>query len=281
MVTRLLVWLALLAAFAGAPAAAQSQFPPRPEGPVHDGANIIPDVDERLLDGRLRDYNARTGRALIVATVPDLGGETVETYAETLFNDEWGIGGAETDAGLLLLVAPNERKVRIETGYGLQEYVTDILAGRIIRDDITPRFKDGDFAGGINAGVEALIAQLDRDPAEAKAIAEAAAAAQRERGNSRGGAAFAGLIFPLIMFGLFMMLSMGRRVRGKRYRGGGAAGVVGDVLLWTAINAAMNSGRGGGGGWSGGGGGGFGGGGGGFGGFGGGMSGGGGASGSW
>ena len=272
-------WLALLAAVVGTPAAAQAEFPPRPEGPVYDGANIIGDAEEQALDARLREYNQRTGRALVVATVPDLGGETIETYAETLFNDEWGIGGAETDQGLLLLVAPNERKVRIEVGYGLHQYVTDILSGRIIRGDITPRFREGDFAGGINAGIDALITQLDRDPADARAVAEAAAAAERERG--KGGAAFAGLIFPAIMIGLFFMLSMGRRVRGRRYRGSGAAGAVGEVLLWTAINAAMNSGRGGGGDWGGGGGGGFGGGGGGFGGFGGGMSGGGGASGSW
>ena len=209
----ILTWLALLAALIGAPAAAQD-FPPRPDGPVYDGANIIPEVDERLLDARLRDYNQRTGRALVVATVPSLGNETIETYAETLFNDEWGIGGAEADQGLLLLVAPTERKVRIETGYGLQEYVTDILSGRIIRDDITPRFKEGDFAGGITAGVDALITQLDRDPADARAVAEAAAAAERERGP--GGAAIAGAIFPLIMIGLFFMLAMGRRVRGRR-----------------------------------------------------------------
>ena len=125
---RILLAFLALSALAGAPAAAQD-FPPRPEGPVYDGANIIPDVDERLLDARLRAYNESTGRALIVATVPSLGNETIETYAETLFNDEWGIGGAETDQGLLLLVAPTERKVRIETGYGLQPYVTDILSG--------------------------------------------------------------------------------------------------------------------------------------------------------
>ena len=213
---------------------------------------------------------------LIVATVPTLQEDTIEDFAVRLF-EAWGIGGAETDQGLLLLVAPTERKVRIEVGYGLHQYVTDILSGRIIRNDITPRFKEGDYAGGINAGVGKLIEQLDRDPADAKAIAEAAAAAERKQGS--GAAPFAGLIFPAIMIGMFFLLSMARRGGGRRYRGSGAAGAVGEVLLWTAVNAAMNSGRGGGGGgWGGGGGGG---GGGGFGGFGGGMSGGGGASGGW
>jgi uncharacterized protein len=273
------LWLALftLVALTSVPAAAQG-FPPRPEGPVYDGASIIPDTDERLLDARLREYNQRTGRALVVATVPSLDGETVETYAETLFNDEWGIGGAGTDQGLLLLVAPNEKRVRIETGYGLQEYVTDILAGRIIREAVTPRFKEGDFAGGINAGIDRLVEQLDREPAEARAVAEAAEAAERQRGKG-GGFPF-GVLMVAGVVGLFVLLTVARRVRGRRYyhRGSGAAdvaGAVGEVILWTAINAAFDGD--GGGDWGGGGGGG----GGGFGGFGGGMSGGGGASGSW
>ncbi len=278
-VRRIGFFLALLAALAGAPAAAQPQFPARPDGPVYDGAAIIPDVDEALLDTRLREYNRRTGRALIVATVPELGSETIETYAETLFNDEWGIGGAGTDQGLLLLVAPTERKVRIETGYGLQQYVTDILAGRIIRDAITPRFKAGDYPGGINAGIDALIVQLDRDPADAKAVAEAAAAAERERGSSDG-IPISTIIWVLFLLFFFVLPMFGRR-GGRRYRGrgGGVADGIGQVILWNAVNSAMNNRHSGGSGWGGGGG--FGGGGGGFGGFGGGMSGGGGASGGW
>lgn len=275
----ILAWLALLAALVGAPAAAQ-QFPARPAGPVYDGASIIPDADEQLLDARLRAYNQRTGRALVVATVPSLDGETVEQYAVRLF-ENWGIGGAESDQGLLLLVAPNERKVRIEVGYGLHQYVTDILSGRIIRNDITPRFKAGDFAGGINAGVDALITQLDRDPADARAVAEAAAAAQRQD-NGKGGFPFGFFIWLGVMFFFFILPMFARMRGGRRYhRGSGVGDAVGNVILWSAINAAMNSGRGSGGGWGGGGGFGGGGGGGGFGGFGGGMSGGGGASGSW
>ncbi|OYW45396.1 MAG: hypothetical protein B7Z08_09030 [Sphingomonadales bacterium 32-68-7] len=270
---QILVWLALLAALIGAPAAAQLQFPPRPEGPVYDAADILPPAEEAALDARLREYNARTGRSLIVATVPTLQEDTIENYAVRLF-EAWGIGGAETDQGLLLLVAPNERKVRIEVGYGLHQYVTDILSGRIVRNEITPRFREGNYAAGITAGVGALITQLDRDPAEARAIAEAAAAAERQRGQGDNEVAFAALIVPLFFLAIFLF-TVGRR--GRRYGGRSTAGAVGEVLLWTAINAAMNSRGGDGGGWGGGGGGG----GGGFGGFGGGMSGGGGASGSW
>ena len=266
----LLALLALLAALAGVPAAAQPQFPARPEGPVLDAADLLPADREAALDARLREYNARTGRALVVVTVPTLQEDTIEDYAVRLF-EAWGIGGKETDQGLLLLVAPNERKVRIEVGYGLHQYVTDILSGRIIRDEITPRFKQGDFPGGIEAGVTALVTQLDRDPADAKAVAEAAAAAERERGSG-GGSMIGGAIFWIVMI-VFFMLVFGRRGR----RRSGVVGAVGDVILWSAINGAMNSSHSDGGGWGGGGGGG----GGGFGGFGGGMSGGGGASGSW
>jgi uncharacterized protein len=273
----------LLLSLAALPAAAQPQLPPRPAGPVSDGANIIPDTDEQQLAARLAEYNRRTGRALVVATVPSLEGETIEQYAMRLY-ETWGIGGAQTDAGVLLLVAPNERKVRIEVGYGLHQYVTDILSGRIIRDQITPAFKRGDYAGGINAGIDALITQLDRDPADAKAIAEAAAAAAKQ--DRRQGGFPVGLFIWLGVTFFFFVLPMMARMRGgRRYHGGGMGSAVGNVVMWSALNAAMNSGRSSGGsdwGGFGGGGGGFGGGGGGgFGGFGGGMSGGGGASGSW
>jgi len=277
----LLAWLALLAALIAVPAAAQLELPPRPDGPVYDGANVIAPVDEQLLEARLSEYNARTGRALIVATVPSLQEDTVENFAVRLYED-WGIGGAETDAGLLMLVAPTERKLRIEVGYGLHQYVTDILSGRIIREQITPRFKENDYAGGINAGIEALITQLDKEPADAKAVAEAAAAAERNR-DEQGGFPIGTLIWFGFLFLFFILPMLGRMKGGKRYRGRGSgiAEGVGQVILWSAINSAMSGGRGGdsGGGSFGGFGGG--GGGGGFGGFGGGMSGGGGASGSW
>jgi uncharacterized protein len=272
------IWLALLAlaALTGAPATAQD-YPPRPEGPVYDGADIISPATEAALDQRLRAYNRETGRALVVATIPSLEGAPLESYATGLFAN-WGIGGAERDQGLLLLVARDDRKMRIEIGYGLHAYFGGIMAGRIIRDDITPRFKEGNFDAGIVAGIDAITAHLERSPAEAAAIEEAERAAEAQRGDGEGFPF--GILVWLAFIAFFVVIpALGRG--GKRYRGrgGGVAGGVGNVIMWTALNAAMNSGRGGGGGssWGGGGGGG----GGGFGGFGGGMSGGGGASGGW
>lgn len=278
----LFAWLALLAALAGAPAVAQD-LPPRPTGPIYDGANIIDDGAQQQLDAKLRAYNEATGRAIIVATVPSLDDLDVEAYAQQLA-EAWGISGKETENGLLFLVAPSERRMRIHTARGLQERMTDIMSGRIIRDVVTPRFKDGDLSGGIVAGVDAIIEQLDMDPAQAQAIEEAERARRAETAGNAA-PALAGVAFWIVLIVIFAVV-FGRGARGRRYRGrGGRRGsgvgdVVGDVILWTAINAALNSGdSGGGGGWGGGGGGG----GGGFGGFGGGGGGfnGGGASGGW
>ena len=104
----------LLAALLALPAAAQD-LPPRPDGPVYDGANMIDAATKSQLDQKLRAYNKETGRAVIVATVPSLDGETVEGYAVKLY-ETWGIGGEETDEGALLLVGKEERQLRIEVG---------------------------------------------------------------------------------------------------------------------------------------------------------------------
>ncbi|WP_202386160.1 TPM domain-containing protein [Allopontixanthobacter confluentis] len=277
VLTRLVILLAAAAALMCLAVPAMA-LPERPEGPVLDAADMLPPAEEAALDQRLRDYNRETGRAIIVVTVPDLGGEAIEPYAVNLF-ETWGIGGAELDQGLLLLVAKQERKMRIEVGYGLHPYIPDILAGRIIAETITPRFKAGDFAGGIIAGVDDITTQLDRDPADARAIAAAAEAAAQQETSGDGGN-IGGVIFWIVLI-VFFMIVFGSRGGGRRYRGGGmgsgVGGAVGNIILWEALNAAARSsghggGFGGGGGGSGGGG---------FGGFGGGMSGGGGASGGW
>lgn len=267
---RLQALLAAMLLAALAPNHALAAMPPAPQGPIYDEAQLLPPDQEAQLDQRLREYNKRTGNAVIVATVNSLEGESIERYATRLF-ETWGIGGKERDAGVLLLVAPTERKVRIEVGYGLHPWITDILSGRIIRKEITPRFKAGDMPGGILAGVDAIIQQLDRSPTDAKAIAEAAAAEQAQRGSGDG-VGIGGVIF-WIMLIVFLTLMFGRRRRGYR-----RSGIDPGIILWGISEIAHHAARGDRGG-------GFGGGidfgGGGFGGFGGGMSGGGGASGDW
>ncbi len=292
--TALLVLLAALGLATGTAALAQD-YPPRPEGPVYDGADILSAATEAQLDAELRAYNAQTGRAIIIATVPSLGGASIEPYATGLFSD-WGIGGAQRDMGLLLLIARDDRKLRIEVGYGLHGYFGGIMAGRVINDVITPRFKEGDFDAGVSNGVAAILAHLAKSPEDAIAIEEAAQAAAAQASRSDGGFPIGVLIWLAFMFFFFVLPVLAGRKRRRKYRakgegpwgdsGRGLGDSARDIILWevgSAIARGVLSGGGGGrGGGFGGGGGGFGGGGGGgFGGFGGGMSGGGGASGSW
>lgn len=269
----LLVWLLAILALAGSPA--HAAFPPRPAGPVLDQAGIIPPADEAALDAKLRAYNRETGRALIVATVTSLDGQVVERYAQDLAR-AWEIGGAESQEGVLVLIAPSERKIRVHAAVGAQGRLTDGFLGRTIREVIAPRFKAQDMAGGINAGADAIIAQMNRDETDAVAVAEAAAAAEA-LGGGREAAGIGGVIFWLVLM-LFFMSMFGRRRRGFR-----RSGIDPGIVLWGLSEIAHHASRNSGGGGGFGGGIDFGGGGGGFGGFGGGGGGfdGGGASGDW
>lgn len=260
-------------------AIAHAALPPRPEGPVYDGANVIPDATEAEIDAKLRALSRDTGKTLVVATVPSLDDQAIEEYAVELF-ETWGIGDAEKDEGALILVAPNERRTRIEVGLGSEGVLPDALAGRIIDGDMIPRFKEGDYGGGIAAATDSVIEQLKREPTDAKAVAAAAERAEAQ-GDDSGEAAM--VIFWLLIFFFFILpiiLSFargGRKYRGKRRRDdddddddwGGPP-----VIIWgggSSWGGSSGSSWGGGGGFGGGG----------FGGFGGGISGGGGASGGW
>lgn len=274
------VWALLLALLALVAAPARAELPPRPAGPVYDGAQVIPADTLHQLDQRLTQYNQLTGRAVVVATVASLDGQDVTDYAQKLA-ESWDIGGKATEEGVLLLVAPAEHKVRIHTGRGVQDRLTDALSGRIIRDTMRPHFRTGDYGGGISAAVDEITAQLDRSPADAKAVAEAAAAGAKHGRRHSGGLLLIPLAIWLAMFAIAGVSALRRRRFGTFYNTGNDSGL-GTVLMWSALDAMAHSGRRdsgwSGGGWSGGdsdGGG--------FGGFGGGGSGfdGGGASGDW
>jgi uncharacterized protein len=268
---RLLVLFCLLV-FA-VPASAAPQFPERGTAPVVDQANVIDDAAEAQLKQKLDDFEMRTGRQFVVATIADLQGYDIADYGYQL-GRHWGLGSKKENDGVILIVAPKEHKVRIEVGYGLESIIPDGLAYDIINQDMTRLFKRGDMTGGIVAGADRIMQQLELPPDQAQKVAAAAGNARPESHGVPAGA----IVWPLFLI-FFFILPMFRHRHGTRYRGGGWGSGVGNVLLWTALNSAMNSGRGGGG-WGGGGGGGSFGGGGGFSG-GGGSFGGGGASGSW
>lgn len=272
----------LLAAFAVGPAYGQTF--PKLTGRVVDQANLLTPAQEAELSAKSEALEKRTGRQFVIATVPSLEGRTIEDYGYRLGRD-WGIGSEQKDDGVVLLVAPNERKVRIETGYGARVFLTDAVSSIIIRESILPRFKAGDFPGGIAAGADQIITMMELPPEEAARRAQEIGAAESRRSerSERSINPFP-VIFIVIIF--FVIIgSISRAAGGRRYRGHGRRGRgldSGDVavILWGLD--ALSRGSRGGGGWSGGGSWG-GGGGGGFGGFsgGGGSFGGGGASGGW
>lgn len=268
----------LLALFAlAAPATAQT-FPASDGTPVVDQAGILTPAQQQDLTSKAQALYTQTGRAFAIATVKSLEGYPVEDYAYRL-GRAWGLGEKGKDNGVLLLVAPNEHKVDIATGYGAGAYMTDAMSGIIIREDILPHFKQNppDYGGGIEAGADAIIKQMSASPDQAEKNIAAAQQAQQKRQHS-GGSGLP-IFFWIMIFG-FVALSHFRRGYGRRYRG--RTGAISPwVSLWALNSLSRGSGGWGGGGFGGGGGGGFGGGGGGFGGFGGGSFGGGGASGSW
>lgn len=242
---------------------------PALSGRVVDEAGIINPEVKAKLESKLAAHEDLTSNQIVIATVRSLQGTSIEDYANQLFRT-WKLGQAKTNNGVLLLIAPNERKVRIEVGYGLEGTLTDALSKVIITSAIAPKFKAGDFAGGIESGVDAVIGTLagDTEWQERTKVREDSDAGQ-----------YQDFIIPLIIIAfilVFFMMSARRAMQQQgatrtyhRTRNGRWVVVPGPGPTW------------GGGGWSGGGGSwGGGGGGGGFSG-GGGSSGGGGASGDW
>jgi uncharacterized protein len=266
--------LVLCALFAGPQAWAQDSTAlnfPKLTGRVVDAAKIIPDAEEAQLTQKLEALEKQSHRQLVVATVPSLNGYEISDYSNQLFRT-WKLGDKERNDGVLLVVAPNERKVRIEVGYGMEPIITDGLSFLVTNNAILPRFKAGDVPGGIEAGVDALIKQLTLPPEEARKIA---AEADKQRADGSDDISLSTVIFILVVI-FFFVLPILRSTMGGGRRSSG----FGSPIIWMPGGFGGDDDDRGGGGFGGGwGGGGFGGGGGFSGG--GGSSGGGGASGSW
>ncbi|WP_338529763.1 YgcG family protein [Nitratireductor thuwali] len=139
-------------------------------GRVVDQAAIIDDATERQLVQTLADFEQRSSDQIVVATIHDLGGEAIEPYANRLFRS-WGLGQAGEDNGVLLLVAVDDRKMRIEIGYGLEGTLTDLHAKLIIDNTMVPAFRAGNFSGGIEEAVNDIIMVLEGNAAELEARA--------------------------------------------------------------------------------------------------------------
>jgi uncharacterized protein len=230
--------LLLSVSFLSAPAVAQTF--PELSGRVVDRAELLEPATEAALTEQLAALEAETGDQLVVVTLDTLQDYEIEDYGYRL-GRAWGIGQSENDSGALLIVAPNERKVRIEVGYGLEPILTDAFASRVIQTEMMPAFRQGGFERGIVAGSDAIIAQLLLDPAEAEARAREVAAQPGETANPVGPSIIIALVFAFVLMGLIRASSsVGKRVKGR----------VSPVLVWGAAeilsNAARSRSRGGG-----------------------------------
>lgn len=233
---------ALLILVASSAAVAAPTFPPL-TGRVVDNAQLLsPQAEARLTD-ELAALEQKTGRQLVVATLPSLQGYEIEDYGYQLLR-AWGIGRKGENDGVILIVAPNEKSVRVEVGYGLEPVLTDALSSVIIQRALLPAFREGRFEAGIVAGADALVKQLSLPDSEARTLVAQAAAQPRTKSPQPGSS------LPLILGIVFvvLMLSGSLRVFGARRTGMG---------LWWLASAVLSSGgrgRGSGGSWSGGGG---------------------------
>lgn len=274
----MLRWLIALVLLTASSLSAQAQTFPKLTGQVVDAAHVLNPSQIAALTAQSAEIEAASTRQFIVATIPDLEGYTIEDYGYRL-GREWKIGQKDANNGILLIIAPNDRKVRIEVGYGLEPIMTDALSSQIVRNTILPKFKAGDLPGGIIAGAGEIAEQM-KLPLEAGEARAAALVKKKPRSKGSSGDWVVAIIIMIIIFAVVLPIMFGAS-RGRRYRSNNVAGAVGEVILWSALNSLSNgggrsSGWGGGGGsdWGGGGGGGWGGGGGG-------SFGGGGSSGSW
>ena len=203
-----LLLLALL--MIAAPVLAETLPVPALSGRVVDQAGILNSAEESRLTTKLKDLEDKTSIQLVVVTLSSLRGSPIEDWGLTL-GRSWGIGQKSKDNGALLIVAPNDRELRIEVGYGLEGTLPDATADAIIRNVIVPRFKNGNMAGGISDGVNAIIAALT-------GTGEEFTPSRRELVGQT-----VSNLLPMLFIAFFIIMAIvsfiqqGRRRRGNRY----------------------------------------------------------------
>lgn len=197
LLTSFLLILFLIPAFAGA-----QDLPEEPVGHVNDFADMLSSSERQRLEQKLRNYRDTTTTVIAIATIESLQGRSVQDAGTALFN-KWNLWQGDKNNGVLILVAKQDRKIRIEVGYGLEGAIPDIMAGRIIREILNPAFKKGDFYGGFDRATSALI-QL----ASGEFTGQLAEKSSSEDNNM---ASF--IIF--ILFVIFVVYSSARKGGGK------------------------------------------------------------------
>lgn len=245
---------------------AQFQIPEKPEKEtsVYDYINLLPNGQEKALEQKLIRYSDSTSTQIVVAIISSTEGENIN-FLGAKWGQKWGIGQADKDNGILVLLAKDDRRIAINTGYGVEEFLTDAMSKRIIENIIVPLFKQNDYYGGLDKGADVIFQVLNGEFKE-------------ERTFDSGEGFPLGSFLPFIIFIVILIILSSRN---RRNRGGGSGGRrssgldLWDIIILSNMGRSSSSGGFGGGGFGGSSGGGFGGG------FGGGGFGGGGASGGW
>ena len=200
-------------------------------GRVVDQTGTLSSGEVASLTQTLKDMETRKGSQIAVLIVPTTDFESIEQFSIRVA-EAWKIGRKKIDDGALLVVAKNDRHLRIEVGYGLEGALTDAATKRIIDEDITPKFKSGDFAGGISAGVNRMIRVID---------GEKLPAPQRSDQQSGGYVLHFNPLNPFVIFGMFVAAAVFRSLLG-RLLGAVATGALATVVIWFAIGVLLLAG---------------------------------------
>jgi uncharacterized protein len=219
------VLLAACALLAAGFAFADVAVPPL-KARVTDLTATLSSQQQATLEETLRAFEARKGSQVAVLIVPTTKPEEIEQYSIRVF-DQWKLGRKGIDDGVLLLVATNDHRLRIEVGYGLEGVLNDATAKRIVEEDITPHFKQADFYGGVSAGVARIIKVVDGEPLPPP----------KGRPKSGGGIDINSLLFIGFIL-VFVVGSVLRAIFG-RFLGAGMVGGIAGVIAWTIGGALL------------------------------------------
>src|SRR6266852_1656027 len=224
-----LVFMRAIAVLAGlmllAPAAHALEVPQPPAQWYTDSAGLLNGQQAQELNDKLRNFEQQSGVQFIIYVFPSIDGEAIEDFTIRCA-EKWKVGNKKYDNGLILFVFVKERKVRIEVGYGLEGTITDAFSRRVIREQIAPHFRQGDYAGGLSAAADALMAEVEHKEAPAAPVQRAAPA-------SRAAGAGCTVLFWIVVILLILIFSRGRGCfwpllflggGGRTFGGGGWSG---------------------------------------------------------
>jgi uncharacterized protein len=195
---------------------------------VVDRTATLSSSDIASLERTLRDFEAKKGSQVAVLIVPTTQPETIEQYSLRVA-EAWKIGRKKIDDGAILVIAKNDRKLRIEVGYGLEGALTDVTAKRIIDEVITPKFRNGDFAGGVSDGVNRILRVVDGEPLPAPA--------QRPQQNP----GFEDLFNPFLIFAALIAGGIFRGIFGRLFGSLATGGLVAGYLWFIAASLALSA----------------------------------------